>query len=335
MVHSAATDQRGRPAFSRARPHVQILSTDKAPACQRFAYWREGVCHLFGVAAEAPRDRDFSARVAVRSAGPFRFLLSESTGFQAAWSREYLAKAYSDHYSICLQLSGRTIISRGEETLELDAGDIAFCDGRRQLRGWLGGRCAYTSVPRAMLERRAPWLRDRPHLKLGRNARFYTSLRLHMMELTAEDAAFSESETGLLAESLCNLAALAAAEGIPSQRLQPQLQMEALFAFCRQNLGEADLSPQEAADHLGISVRTLHSRFRQTGQTFGRWLLENRLEGCVTALRDPNQRALNISEIAYRWGFNDLSYFNRAFRARYDMTPGEWRQGLNESRTGS
>jgi AraC-like DNA-binding protein len=56
-------------------------------------------------------------------------------------------------------------------------------------------------------------------------------------------------------------------------------------------------------------------------------LLDNRLEGCGAALRDPNQRALNISDIAYRWGFNDLSYFNKAFRTQYDMTPGEWRQG--------
>jgi AraC-like DNA-binding protein len=113
--------------------------------------------------------------------------------------------------------------------------------------------------------------------------------------------------------------------------MQPELQMEALLAFCRQNLSDADLSPQQPADYLGISVRTLHLRFRGIGQTFGRWLLENRLEGCGAALRDANQRTLNISEIAYRWGFNDLSYFNKAFRAHYGMTPGEWRQGSNES----
>jgi hypothetical protein len=93
---------------------VQILSTDGAPSHERFAFWREGVCPLFGVAPEAPRDRDFSARVAVQSSGPFRFLVSESTGFQAAWSPEYLTNAYSDHYSICLQLSGRTVTRRGK-----------------------------------------------------------------------------------------------------------------------------------------------------------------------------------------------------------------------------
>ena len=57
-------------------------------------------------------------------------------------------------------------------------------------------------------------------------------------------------------------------------------------------------------------------------------MLDHRLEVCALALRDPRQRASNISEIAYRWGFNDLSYFNKAFRARFDMTPGEWRSEL-------
>jgi AraC-like DNA-binding protein len=330
MVDSAALDQSGGLA-SRARQHVAVLSTDSAPVRERFAYWRDGVRHLFGVAAEAPPDRDFSAHAVVRNTGPFRFLVSESTGFQAAWSREYLTNAYSDHYSIYLQLGGRTVSARGEEILELNAGDIGFCDGRRQLRAWLGGRYALASVPRAMMERRAPWLRNRPHLKLGPHARFAGNLRLHMMELTSDDLSLSESETGLLVDSFCNLVALSAAEGIPSQRLQPELQIEALLSFCRQNLHDADLSPQQAADHLGISVRTLHSRFRGIGQTFGRWLLENRLEGCSDALRDANQRTLNISEIAYRWGFNDLSYFNKAFRAQFDMTPGEWRQGSEVS----
>jgi AraC-like DNA-binding protein len=76
-------------------------------------------------------------------------------------------------------------------------------------------------------------------------------------------------------------------------------------------------------------VRTLHARFRQIGQTFGRWLLEQRLQGCRAALRDPRQRARQISQIAYAWGFNDLSYFNRAFRRRFEITPRDWRDGAS------
>jgi AraC family transcriptional regulator, positive regulator of tynA and feaB len=86
------------------------------------------------------------------------------------------------------------------------------------------------------------------------------------------------------------------------------------------------VTPQRAADHVRISLRTLHLRFRLIGKSFGRFLLESRLDACRNALRDRNQDALSISEIAYRFGFNDLSHFNKAFRARFDCAPRECRE---------
>jgi AraC-like DNA-binding protein len=323
---------------ARGDGQTRIWSTDQVPLRERFSYWREVVCNatagLFGTPTEASPGV-FSAHVAFRSCGPFRFMVAEAkTNYWVARTHRDVARAPSDYYAIYLQLSGETISFRGEEFIQLHAGDIGFC-APQAYRAEHGGRCAIAMVPGAMIERRAPWLRGRPHRKLASNARFANHLRLHMMEFVDDVAPLGATETSLLAESLCNLWALAAADGIPSRRLEPELQIEALLAFCRENLHDADLSPQQAADHLGISVRTLHSRFRQIGQTFGHWLLENRLRGCGNALRDPNQRTLNISEVAYRWGFNDLSYFNRAFRAHFDMTPGEWRNNPRPlSRTG-
>jgi AraC-like DNA-binding protein len=297
---------------------------------ERFSYWREVVCNatvgFFGTPTQAPPGV-FSARAALRSRGPFRFVVAESnTSYQIVRTRRDDANASSEHYAIYLQLSGETVSIRGEEAVTLHAGDIGFCLGRHY-RGEHGGRCAIAMVPRAMIERRAPWLRGLPHGKLAAQARFADLLRLHMMEFTTDGPPLGEAETSLLADSFCNLVALAAADGIPARRLEPELQLAALLAFCRQHLHDPELSPQQAADHLGISIRTLHSRFRQVGQTFGRFVLENRLEACGTALRDPTQRLLNISDIAYRWGFSDLSYFSKAFRAHFGMAPGEWRSG--------
>ena len=307
------------------RHQVEIWSTGPAAPGEPVSSWREQVGQLFGVSVQPLDDSGFSARAVVRNSGPYRFIKSELTRLQTVRSRRDLSNSAAEHFSIYLQLRGETVSARGDDIIMLKPGDIGFCDGRRPVRATIGGKCAMAVLPRAMIERRAPWLRDRPHLKLAPDARFSANLRMHMLELTSVKSSLSRAETGLLADSLCNLIALAAAEGMPTKRLKPELQMEALLAYCRQHLHDADLTPQRAADHLGISVRTLHSRFRQTGHTFSRWLLDNRLEGCSVALRDPNQRALNISDVAYRWGFNDLSHFNKAFRSRFDTTPGEWR----------
>jgi AraC family transcriptional activator of tynA and feaB len=67
-------------------------------------------------------------------------------------------------------------------------------------------------------------------------------------------------------------------------------------------------------------------RFGKVGRSFCRWVLESRLDRCREALRDPRQATCSISEIAYRWGFNDLSHFDKVFRARFGMTPRQWRR---------
>jgi AraC-like DNA-binding protein len=330
MTDSAEAGRSGvRSLGGRADGQVEVLSTDAVPLRDRLSYWREEVCTsargFYGTLTEASPG-EFAARAAVRSCGPFRFMVVDvKTPYQVVRTHRDVANAPWDHYSLLLHLTGETMWTRDdEEPIQLRAGDIALC-APRAYRAHHGGRCAVVKLPRLMIERRAPWVLDRPQRKLASNARFGKHLRLHLLELANGNPPLVETQASLLADSLCNLLALAAAGDIPSTRLQPELQMEAVLAFCRDNLHDAELSPQHAADHVGISVRTLHSRFGQLGQTFGRWVLQNRLEACARALRDPNQRLLNISEIAYRWGFNDLSHFNRAFRAHFDMPPGEWR----------
>jgi AraC family transcriptional activator of tynA and feaB len=150
------------------------------------------------------------------------------------------------------------------------------------------------------------------------------------LELTDEGRNLSRGEAHLLSDNLCNLLALATGSDTPANTTVARLQLESLLAYCRQNLDDPTMSPSVVASRFGISVRTLHLRFRDVGQTFGRWLIENRLEACSKALIDAHQRGCNVSEIAYRWGFNDISHFNRAFRARYGMTPRQWRHASGE-----
>lgn len=324
MVESAPGQM--RPAErSASAAHVDIYSTGSVAAREKVTYWRETVCNaVFGISVETMPEQ-FSARITARSAGPLRFAMSESTAYQIARSRQQIEAIPSDHYSIYLQLAGQTISSMNDETYTFDANEIGIYDGRQPFRSLHGGRRAIAVLPREMIERRAPWLTRRPHHKLAGDSPFAELTRHHLLALTDADSALTETAMSGLSENLCNLVALASIEETAIDRMGPELQLEAILAFCRRNLHDTDLSPQRVADQLRMSVRTLHWRFKQTGQSFGRWVRENRLDGCAAALRDPNQRGRNISDIAFNWGFNDLSHFNKAFRARFNMTPREWR----------
>ncbi len=96
-------------------------------------------------------------------------------------------------------------------------------------------------------------------------------------------------------------------------------------AFVRRNLGNSELDPEAIARACGISTRYLHELFRDTNQTLGAWVRDQRLNACREALRDPTNRQ-TVAEIAYRFGFGDQAQFSRAFKAQFGLPPKEFRE---------
>jgi AraC family transcriptional regulator, positive regulator of tynA and feaB len=308
-------------------------STDSIRERERFSFWHEMVCKsVLNVSADSVPER-FSARITGRSFDKLRFAVFDCTGHELVRSRQQVARAPEDYYVITLHLRSRSRFSQGDETIALEPNEIAIVDGQRPFRiAFMESvKRASAVIPHAMIDQRAPWLRSGPRRKIAANSLYADLVRRHLLQLTGGGPGMSETEAMLLTDNLCNLLALATACEIAPNRMQPELMLEALLAYCRQELHNPLLSPSRVAGHFGISVRTLHLRFQQLGKSFGRWLLENRLDACGKALRDLHRRSDSISEIAYRCGFNDLSHFNKAFRARFGMPPRQWRSWSKQS----
>jgi AraC-like DNA-binding protein len=90
-------------------------------------------------------------------------------------------------------------------------------------------------------------------------------------------------------------------------------------------LRDPKLAPQTVAARLGITPRYLRKLLEETGKSFSEHLLDKRLERAAALLRDPQRGSARIATIAYECGFGDLSYFNRAFRRRFGLTPSDMR----------
>jgi AraC family transcriptional regulator, positive regulator of tynA and feaB len=73
-------------------------------------------------------------------------------------------------------------------------------------------------------------------------------------------------------------------------------------------------------------VRYANDLLSQEGSSIERYVQRRRLERCRRALEDPKQAHRLIGEIAFAWGFSDLSHFSRRFRATYGMTPSDYRR---------
>ncbi len=91
-------------------------------------------------------------------------------------------------------------------------------------------------------------------------------------------------------------------------------------AFVRRKIDDPDLGPDQVAAGCGISVRYLHELLRDTNQTLGQWIRDQRLQAAHEDLESAADTR-TIAEIAYARGFSDQAQFSRAFRANFGLTP--------------
>ena len=83
------------------------------------------------------------------------------------------------------------------------------------------------------------------------------------------------------------------------------------------------LSLSQMADLVGMSPVSFSRFFHQrTSRTLSEYIVDIRLGYAARMLVDSEK---NISEICYECGFNNLSNFNRTFKAKRNYTPREFR----------
>jgi len=103
--------------------------------------------------------------------------------------------------------------------------------------------------------------------------------------------------------------------GLAAARLR---QIHAAIRFGAANEG---FSIAEVAGAMRVTPSYIRKLLASEGDTFTALVLQRRLDLAFEALSDPARDTSPISRIALDAGFGDVSYFNRAFRKRYDATP--------------
>lgn len=92
------------------------------------------------------------------------------------------------------------------------------------------------------------------------------------------------------------------------------------------NLGRPELSPKTVAESAGINTRQLNRIFEAENETVSRFIMKRRLQHCRLDLLSAGLAGRSISEIAFNWGFRNLSHFSEAFRRTYNASPRELRR---------
>ena len=231
---------------------------------------------------------------------------------------------------LALPVEGVFVLNDGGESVSPRLGDILYgptgYDATLKLPDHF--IMLYIRIPQAMLH---PRLLNLQVLRLGRLTgraainRIFSgllqSVANDLEELTDEDirpieVALSEFVISGLAESSAT-SCFDVAGASNFHRVCQAIELQ---------LGDGDLTLQQISDQQHVSARYIQKLFQQAGMSFSQYLRQRRLEHCHADLASVAHRNLSISEICFRWGFNDAAHFSRSFRADYGMTPRTFRQ---------
>jgi AraC-like DNA-binding protein len=241
-----------------------------------------------------------------------------------------------DHLYLCMTLTGTTVGSRRGREMMLSDGDAVLMTNEEAtwtMTSPSSVNIAGIRVPRSAIAPLVPKLENSTMRRIARDTGGLRLLRKYLDVVAEDEALAAPASQRLIISHFYDLVALALgassdAKVLATDRAVGAVRLAAIKADIVANLDESKLNPTMVATHNGVTVRYLHKLFESEGVTYSEFVLGQRLARAYQILRSPLHSRRAISTIAFELGFNDLSYFNRAFRRRYNATPSEIRNGL-------
>ena len=311
------------------------VSTDDLPERDRVAIIREQFGRsFFGIDLEPLPDVEFRSDVTIRPLAGASLSLNVGGGLHAWRTRELLADGRDDLVLIMNLQRPSLVTQRGQEVVlhKQAATLVTLGEIGGITRPALDHRVFMLNLPRAAIGRLIPNADDAVMRPIPSDS---AALRLLIKYAGILQDTVGPLQVELqrsIADHIYDLVVLtvggtrdaievAKGRGIPAARLN------AIKSDVERNLVRRDLSIEAICARHGITPRYMRMLFAGEQTTFSDFVTGRRLALALGRLRDPDRTRHTIGAIAYECGFGDLSYFNRAFRRHFGMTPSEARVG--------
>lgn len=319
-----------------AQAHAgHIWDTEYCNPREAFSIFREGICSTFMPwSPERQSELPFSGRLEGIAIDNGSIGRAQMTPIVCARTKTDVSRSPTDGFYANFVISGELMVEQGDRVSVARQGDLIVY---------------HTSSPVVLTERADDRYediailvpKDRFSLVEGAEDRFNNSLLTREMLngpmatclscLERNVATLSFEEWSAFLDAFASLLPLAAGcfgraqfqEHVAGGNGNPTFKR--ILGFLDRNLCARELSPHWVAAELGVSCRYIHKLFAMSGTTFSGYVRAKRLDKVRVDLLSLSRRKEPIHVIAYRWGFGDLSGFNRAFKKRFAYSPREYR----------
>jgi AraC-like DNA-binding protein len=324
-------------AAASAAATVRRFSTEATPSAERAQLFQHEMQRLFSVA------------LAVRSSPP-NPLQAQMLAYRGR-SLRLAALRFSPHSTVSvptaaspearllvsLHKEGVAIVSQGGRESRIEPGDVFVLDPLRPFTIETGAvRSHSVYLPTSAVRALVPQLDDISALAIRCDSGAGAMYRAAVDELFAAVPTLTDDVADRIGEALPYLLAAALSPSCASQASASrvkQLHKRRIRQFVREHLSDPQLDANTIARGVGLSARHVYELFSDEAQPLMKWVWSERLERCARDLEAPALRSRTVGEIAYQWGFSDVSHFSRAFKLRLAVTPREWRQKAAAGRT--
>ncbi|MFT4263670.1 MAG: helix-turn-helix domain-containing protein [Nocardioides sp.] len=303
-----------------------VDTSDVAPA-DRADYWHSHVCDSFVPLRVTPAQREIDGRIAGCSLGETRIRRIRATGHEFERRPADIRRGDPEVLHLVVLNRGATRVEQDGRQAVMRPGDVLFYDSSRPFRFTTPEPFDYTIalVPKQLLPVPEQAVRAGTARALsGRDG--MVAVARDLVRAIARHGLGDDSGHRLAMEqSLVGfLTALLPAE--PPRLPGVSALREAAQAVIEHRLADTELCPATVAAACSISVSYLHRIFAQDGWTVAGYIRERRLQAAYRDLANPAQGTLSIAAVGQRHGLTDPSHFNRLFKARFDLPPGELRR---------
>ncbi|MGU3544551.1 helix-turn-helix domain-containing protein [Methylobacterium sp. A52T] len=308
-----------------------VETTSHVDPKQAFEFWRCTALAGFGdIGRQHPRERFAAKRLTVVSAG-WSLTHTVSSPVEVEFRTRHVDRNARGMVVIGLALDGIGYQAQDGRGAQLTPGDIGFLSRNRPFVA--GTQSAYSeirlAVPREMF---ATWVGDADAFA-GRSLTPHPSgaeFRARLRGVAGSVAWMSADEAQAAIEGVLHLLGHlvdgAARRGDPEAVSQAAV-VSLARAHIARRMHHPDLNPQDIQRALGLSRTSLYRAFGETGGIAAA-IRDARLDLARRRLEARRDDKVRIASIAYACGFTDVPTFNRGFRKRFGLAPGDLRPAL-------
>jgi AraC-like DNA-binding protein len=314
------------------------ISTGGTSAPDRVAFWADLVCaHLVEVECNSVVDpTNFSGSVTKMSLPQIEIAKIHAGGQIVRRTSRLLREAERGVVLINIQRSGSSRLRQSGRDALLNAGDLAIYSSDSPYE--LAFESDFDQTVLMFSKHALPSLRDNLD-RMGAIAVRGTDTSTRFLTSLA-DAVFDAGDdlhpelTNALQQTLFQ-SILAATARLPQRESATislaQHHLARIRQYACNNLSDPQLSVARIAKGVGLSPSHVHRLMAGEPQTLMEWVSEKRLLSCQMDLAASWSASESISQIAFRYGFIDMSHFSRAYRRRFGMSPRESRARVSHS----